>query len=69
MKIQIELEKIEIETLLNLVENNIEEGFYYGNKKFYFKRIEKIKNELIKQLDLREKEDTLNTIKTPSQTP
>jgi len=69
MKIQIELEKTDIKTLLELVENNIDDGYYFGNKKFYFKRIEKIKNELIKQLDLREKEDTLNTIKTPSQTP
>ena len=35
--------KIEIYTILALIDDNIREGYYYGNKEQYFKRLDKIK--------------------------
>jgi len=38
--------QVEKETILTLLEKNIEEGWYYGNKEQYFKRLQKIKEKL-----------------------
>lgn len=69
MKLQIKLEKEEIIYLLQVIDEHPPLGYAYRQTKQYRKKVEKIKNELTKQLDLREKEDTLNSIKTPSKTP
>ena len=35
--------EVEINTILTLINNNIEKGWYYGNKEQYFTRLNKIK--------------------------
>ena len=38
--------KIEIDTILDLIDDNIRDGCYYGNKEQYFKRLNNIKLKL-----------------------
>ena len=39
---------LEIELLENLIRDNRDEGTYYGNKKYYYKRLETIEKKLNK---------------------
>ncbi len=43
---EIKFTEIEVNTMLNLVDSEIEEGCYYGNKEQYYKRLAKIKLKL-----------------------
>jgi hypothetical protein len=44
---QVKLTQTEINHILNLIESNKEEGFYYGNKDQYWKRSSNIENKLM----------------------
>ena len=44
---QVKLTQTEINHILNLIESNKEEGFYYGNKDQYWKRSSSIENKLM----------------------
>ena len=43
---KINLTQSEKNTILTWLEKNIEEGYYYGNKKQYFKQLQSIKFKL-----------------------
>jgi hypothetical protein len=52
----VKLTEAEVNHILTLIDNNEQEGFYYGNKKHWEKRSEKIKellNDSIKPFDFK----------------
>jgi hypothetical protein len=49
-QLTIKLTKVEAEYILNLIDDNIREGFYYGNKTQYLTRAELIKENLLQTI-------------------
>lgn len=47
----VKLTEVEANFILTLIENNENEGWYYGNKEQYFKRLERVKAKLEKVFD------------------
>jgi hypothetical protein len=43
---KINLTNAEIWVILSYIENNRDEGYYYGNKEQYFKRLDKLEKKL-----------------------